>query len=99
MDHQAMDVCHDKINSTLWILVLIKIVMLTSKDNLSEFIKAEIEAFYNIKLPECPKQNQLMYTLSRYFLGLYEKKLFVSRLSGEVINYKVSHYLFKIKVA
>ncbi|KAA0128369.1 hypothetical protein FY557_08850 [Chryseobacterium sp. SN22] len=73
--------------------------MLTSKDHFSEYIKAEIEAFYNVRLPECPKQNQLMYTLSRYFLGLYEKRLYVSRLSGEVVNYKVSHYLFKIKVA
>lgn len=73
--------------------------MLNSKDSFSEFIKAEIEAFYKIKLPDCPKQDQLMYTLSRYFLGLYEKKLYVSRLSGDVINYKVSHYIFKIKVA
>jgi hypothetical protein len=73
--------------------------MLTSKDSLSDFIKAEIESFYKIKLPDCPKQDQLIYTLSRYFLGLYEKKLYVSRLSGDVINYKVSYYLFKIKVA
>ncbi|WP_146944327.1 hypothetical protein [Chryseobacterium hagamense] len=73
--------------------------MLTSKDSVSDFIKTEIEAFYRITLPDCPKQDQLMYTLSRYFLGLYEKKLYVSRLSGDVINYKVSHYLFKIKVA
>lgn len=73
--------------------------MLTSKDSLSDFIKVEIESFYKIKLPDCPKQDQLIYTLSRYFLGLYEKKLYVSRLSGDVINYKVSHYLFKIKVA
>ncbi|MDQ1162548.1 hypothetical protein QE422_002916 [Chryseobacterium sp. SORGH_AS 447] len=73
--------------------------MFTSEDNLSDLIKAEIEAFYNIKLPDCPKQNQLIYTLSRYFLGLYEKRLYVNRLSGDVINYKVSHYLFKMKVA
>lgn len=73
--------------------------MLTSKDHFSEYIQAEIEAFYNIRLPECPKQDLLMYTLFRYSMGLYEKRLYVSRLSGEVVNYKVSHYLFKIKVA
>lgn len=73
--------------------------MFTPQDSLSEFIKAEIEAFYNIQLPECPKQSLLIYTLSRYFLGVYEKKLYVSRLSGEVINYKIAHYLFKVKVA
>lgn len=73
--------------------------MLTSKDRLSDFIKAEIEAFYGIRLPDCPKQDQLVYTLSRYLMGLYEKKLYISRLSGDVINYNVSHYLFKMKVA
>lgn len=73
--------------------------MLTSKDSFSDFIKVEIEAFYKIKLPDCPKQNQLMYTLSRYFLGLYEKRLYVSRVSGEVVDYGVSYYIFKIKVA
>lgn len=72
--------------------------MLTSKDSFSHFIKAEIEEFYKISLPECNEQKQLIYTLSHYLLGVYKKKLYINRLSGEVVNYKVSHFLFNVRI-
>jgi len=42
--------------------------MLTSKDSFSHFIKAEIEEFYKISLPDCKEQKQLIYTLP-LFIG------------------------------
>lgn len=72
--------------------------MLKSKDSFSNLIKAEIEEFYNVSIPDCTDQKHFVYILSRYLLGVYEKRLYVNLLSGQVVNYRISHFIFNKKI-
>lgn len=68
--------------------------MNSSKYAFLHLIKAEIEEFYNIKLPEGKEIKKSVHILSRYFFGVFEKKLYVDLIQGEVVNYKVSYCIF-----
>lgn len=70
------------------------IIMNSSKYGFLHLIKGEIEEFYKIKLPECKETEKSVFILSRYFFGIYKKKLYVDLIQGEVVNYKISHYIF-----
>lgn len=72
--------------------------MCTSKNSLFHLIKAEIEEFYKISIPDHTEEKQLVYILSSYLFGIYQKKLYVDFLSGEVINYKISYVIFNKKL-
>ena len=64
------------------------------KHHFLHLIKCEIEEFYKVTIPECKEQKKAIYTLANYLFGFYQKKLQVDLLNGEVINYKISHYVF-----
>lgn len=68
--------------------------MNSSKHGFLHLIKSEIEEFYKIKLPESTEIKKAVYILSSYFFGVYKKKLYVDLIQGEVVNYKVSYYIF-----
>ncbi|MDV7695527.1 hypothetical protein N6B72_01220 [Chryseobacterium soli] len=72
--------------------------MLTSKDNFLHLLKAEIEEFYKISIPDYTEEKQIVYILSRHLLGIYEKKLYVNFLCGKVVDYKVFYYIFNKKL-
>jgi hypothetical protein len=68
------------------------------KENFRHIIVAEIEETYGITIPAYTEKNKLIYPLSRPLPGIYHKKLYVYFLSGHVIEYKVHHFIFNIKV-
>lgn len=68
--------------------------MNSSKHGFLHLLKGEIEEFYKIKLPECTETKKSVYILLSYFFGIYKKILYVDLIQGEVVNYKISYYIF-----
>ncbi|KQM23399.1 hypothetical protein ASE55_17930 [Chryseobacterium sp. Leaf201] len=68
------------------------------KDDFSDLIKAEIEAFYKVSITDRTGEKQLVYILSHRLSGMYTKKLYISFFSGKVINYRISYFILNIKI-
>lgn len=72
--------------------------MSSSKENFLHLIAAEIEESYGIVLPEHTEKKELVYPLSRYLFGIYQRKLYVYFISGHAVNYSVHHFIFNRKI-
>ncbi|WP_294282764.1 hypothetical protein [uncultured Chryseobacterium sp.] len=73
--------------------------MSLSKENFLHLITAEIEETYGVIIPEHTKKEKLIFPLSRSLFGIYQKKLYVSFISGRAVDYKVHHFIFNVKIS
>lgn len=73
--------------------------MSSSKENFLHFIAAEIEESYGITIPEHTEKKEIVYRLSSFLFGTYQKKLFVYFVSGRPIDYRVHYFIFGLKMS
>lgn len=72
--------------------------MSSSKDTFLHLITAEIEKSYGITIPAQTNEKKMVFTLSSFLAGMYQKKLYVYFQSGKAVNYRVHHFVFRMKI-
>lgn len=72
--------------------------MTADKSDFLHLLTGEVEEFYKIKIPEYTGETQRVFTISNYLSGMYKKKIYINFLSGHMIDYKISYFIFNMKI-
>ncbi len=75
-----------------------KINMSSSKDTFLHLIRAEIEESFGITIPDQTSEKKMIFPLSSFLAGMYQKKLYVYFQSGKAVNYRVHYFFLSMKI-